>query len=79
MAPKSKAQPKAQITVPNSEVEILTPEEVAERLKIRPRTVYELTRSRCRRPLPFHKTGKVLRFNWPEVLAWFLEAGRVGA
>jgi len=74
MATKSKAQPTAQITVPNTEVEILTPEEVAARLKVKPKTVYELTRSRCRHPLPFHKTGKVLRFNWSEVMAWFLEA-----
>jgi excisionase family DNA binding protein len=57
------------------ELEILTPEEVAERLKIKPSTVYELTRSRCRNPLPAHRAGKVLRFNWAEVVAWFHATG----
>jgi excisionase family DNA binding protein len=75
MAFKLKAQPTAQVTVPAT-IEILTGEEVAGRLKINPRTVYELTRSRCRHPLPAHRTGKTLRFNWPEVVAWFLESGR---
>jgi excisionase family DNA binding protein len=54
-------------------LEILTPEEVAARLRIDPTTVYELTRQRCRHPLPVHKIGKVLRFDWAEVQAWFAD------
>lgn len=54
--------------------EILTPEQVAARLQIATATIYELTRSRCRRPIPFHRAGRALRFSWAEVLAWFLEA-----
>lgn len=75
MRRKSTAQPTAQLAAPNTEVEILTPEEVAARLKLKPRTIYELTRSRCRHPLPYHKAGKTLRFNWSEVVGWFLESG----
>jgi hypothetical protein len=52
--------------------EILTAQDVAMRLKLRPETIYELTRRRCRRPLPAHRVGKVLRFVWSEVLEWFL-------
>lgn len=71
MAAKQKAQPTALIAL--NEVEILTPDEVAERLKIKTKTIYELTRSRCRHPIPVHRAGKALRFSWSEVLAWFLE------
>jgi excisionase family DNA binding protein len=80
----SKRKPQSQSTAASimpstlkeaNEVEILTPQEVAERLKIKPSTVYELTRSRCRNPLPAHRAGKVLRFNWAEVVAWFLQQG----
>jgi hypothetical protein len=59
--------------------EILTAEDVAMRLKLRPETIYELTRRRCRRPLPAHRAGKVLRFLWSEVLAWFLEGQQSGS
>jgi excisionase family DNA binding protein len=77
---KPRSQPAATSVMPSTpqEVdafEILTPEEVAARLKIKPSTVYELTRSRCRSPLPFHRAGKVLRFNWTEVVAWFMQQG----
>ncbi len=49
---------------------ILTKEQVAERLKVTPRVVYGLTRSRSRNPIPFFRVGKVLRFNWLSVSEW---------
>jgi excisionase family DNA binding protein len=52
---------------------ILTPDEVAARLKVAKKTVYEMTRSRARHPLPVHKAGKFLRFDWNEIVVWFAE------
>lgn len=51
--------------------EILTIEEVAQRLKVKPRWVYEKTRHRCQDPLPCTHIGRYLRFYWPEISAWF--------
>jgi len=56
---------------------ILTPEQVAERLQIKARTVYELTRRRSIRPMPVLKVGKYLRFRWSDVERW-LDEGRRG-
>jgi hypothetical protein len=53
--------------------DILTPEEVAKRLKVPPTWVYEKTRSRGQRnknPLPCLRIGKYIRFAWPQVAAW---------
>ena len=52
---------------------ILTLDEVAARLKMKPATVYELTRKRNRRRLPSMKAGKVLRFYWSAVVGWLRE------
>lgn len=49
---------------------ILTKEQLAERLKVSPRVVYGLTRTRSRNPIPFFRIGKVLRFNWLSVSEW---------
>lgn len=53
---------------------ILTPEEVAERLKVPVSWVYENTRSRAternKDPLPAMRMGKYLRFYWPEIEKW---------
>jgi len=53
---------------------ILTPEELAERLKVPVTWVYENTRSRAKvrnaDPLPAIRMGKYLRFYWPEVEKW---------
>jgi excisionase family DNA binding protein len=51
---------------------ILTIEQVAERLQLKPSTVYELTRRRSRRPLPVLRVGKFLRFRWSEIEAWLV-------
>ncbi len=52
--------------------EILTPAEVAARLKVPPKTVYEFTRKRQggRVPLKALRAGKFLRFRWADVLHW---------
>jgi len=54
--------------------DILTPEQLADRLQVGVRWVYEQTRNREGMrdpdPLPFRKMGKYLRFYWPEVREW---------
>jgi excisionase family DNA binding protein len=54
---------------------ILTAEEVAERLKLKPATIYEMTRSRHPRPIPVLRAGKFLRFRWSAVERW-LDGGK---
>ncbi len=43
---------------------ILTIEQVAERLQLKPSTIYELTRRRNRRPLPVLRAGKCVSSLW---------------
>lgn len=54
--------------------EILTPQQVAQRLQVKPSWVYEQTRNRSTvrnpDPLPYIKMGLYLRFDWRDVLAW---------
>jgi excisionase family DNA binding protein len=54
--------------------DILTPEQLAQRLQVKPSWVYEQTRDRAgirsNDPLPFIKMGRYLRFDWDDVLAW---------
>lgn len=53
---------------------ILTPQELAERLKVEVGWVYDQTRQRAitrnADPLPCIRMGKLLRFYWPEVEKW---------
>jgi predicted DNA-binding transcriptional regulator AlpA len=55
-------------------IEILTPQQLAERLQVKPSWVYEQTRNRSGvrnpDPLPHIKMGLYLRFDWRDVLAW---------
>jgi hypothetical protein len=57
--------------------DILTPEELADRLKVGVSWVFEQTRARStirnKNPLPCHRMGKYLRFYWPEVSAWLIQ------
>ena len=53
--------------------DILTPEEVAERLKTSRRWITEMTRKRQQNPIPHYKVGGYLRFHWPTVCAWLEE------
>ena len=57
---------------------ILTVEQLAERLQLKPSTVYELTRKRPngRPPMPRLPAGKFLRFYFSEVEKWMRENGR---
>jgi predicted DNA-binding transcriptional regulator AlpA len=54
--------------------DILTPEQLAQRLQVKPSWVYEQTRDRAgirsTDPLPHIKMGRYLRFDWCDVLAW---------
>jgi len=54
--------------------DILTPEELAARLKVRKTWVYEQTRSRSRNPLPRLCMGKYLRFDWMKVVERLTES-----
>jgi len=55
-------------------IEILTPQQLALRLQVKPSWVYEQTRNRSgvrnADPLPHIKMGLYLRFDWRDVLAW---------
>ena len=64
--------------------DILTPEELAARLKVPDSWVYEKTRGRCRSlsgssalatrratgPIPCLRSGRYVRFDWPAVATW---------
>src|SRR5271155_2210923 len=54
--------------------DILTPEEVAARLKVPPSWVYEKTRTRCRNPIPCLRLGRYVRFDWNAVINWLSAA-----
>lgn len=52
---------------------ILTPDELASRLKVSKRWIYECTRKRGRfggPPMPVLKCGQYLRFDWEAVVQW---------
>ncbi len=54
--------------------DLLTPEELADRLKVPKSWVFEQTRQRAMirnpRPFPCIRLGKYLRFSWPQVCKW---------
>ncbi len=52
--------------------DLLTPQQLAERLQVAPTWVYERSRSRKSgvAPLPVIKLGKLLRYHWPSVCEW---------
>ena len=54
--------------------DILTPEQLAQRLQVKPSWVYEQTRVRAgirdADSLPYIKMGRYLRFDWSDVLEW---------
>jgi predicted DNA-binding transcriptional regulator AlpA len=55
---------------------ILTLPEVAERLKVSERWVYEKSRRRCLNPLPCIRIGRYLRFDWASVSSWLRQQER---
>lgn len=54
--------------------DILTPEELAARLKVPDSWVYEKTRARCRNPIPCLRLGRYVRFDWNAVINWLSAA-----
>jgi len=56
--------------------DILTPDELADRMKTSRGWVFEMTRKRQRNPIPHYKVGKYLRFHWPDVCAWMEDTKR---
>ena len=50
--------------------DIITPEEVAARLKVPESWAYEKTRARCRNPIPCLRLGRYIRFDWNTVVNW---------
>jgi hypothetical protein len=63
-----------QISVRLKAEDILTPEEVAARLKAPESWVYEKTRVRCRNPIPCLRLGRYIRFDWNAVITWLTAA-----
>jgi excisionase family DNA binding protein len=58
---------------------LLTPEELAMRLNVRPSWVREKTRERARirdrDPLPCVRLGRYVRFRWSDVEKWLARQG----
>lgn len=70
--------PKLETTpAPLDPLDLLTPEELAARLKVPKSWVFEQTRTRAsvrnKTPLPCIRLGKYLRFSWIQVSAWLIE------
>jgi hypothetical protein len=59
--------------------DLLTPDELASRLKVSKNWISEQTRARGQtrrgKPLPFVRCGKFLRFIWPDVVQWLQDRG----
>lgn len=57
--------------------DILTPEQLAERLQVSKSWVFEQTRERAKvrnkTPLPCIRIGKYIRFSWSQVCRWMTE------
>ena len=60
------------------DVEVITPEELADRLKVDRGWVSEKRRPRCVHPLPA-LTHRPLRFNWHAILIWLQEEAQMDA
>jgi excisionase family DNA binding protein len=53
--------------------QILTPEELADRLKVSVGWIYEKRRPRCPKPIPAIPMGRTMRFDWNAVTKWLEE------
>jgi hypothetical protein len=60
----------AEVTTPFQPSDILTPVELASRLKVKPGWIYEQMRPSRKNPLPTLRAGHFLRFSWTAVCAW---------
>lgn len=58
--------------------DILTPEQLAQRLQVKKSWIVEQTRNRAKarntRPLPCIRLGKYLRFSWSQVSEWLQQS-----
>jgi hypothetical protein len=67
------------MTAPLDPLDLLTPEELAARLKVPKSWVFEQTRQRAsvrnKSPLPCIRLGKYLRFSWVQVSEWLINNG----
>jgi hypothetical protein len=77
VAPQKKSVVPAVAEISKQFEEVLTPVELGKLLKLPAENdeeltqqVYELTRRRAARPLPFLKGGKLIRFYWSDVHRW---------
>jgi hypothetical protein len=59
--------------------EILTPEELAQRLKVSVAWITEKRRPRCPNPIPAIPIGKQIRFDWDNVVRWLEECAAADA
>jgi excisionase family DNA binding protein len=50
--------------------DILTPEQLAQRLQVPRGWIVEKCRTRCQNPIPFFRIGRYVRFSWPAVASW---------
>jgi len=82
MKPVSKiATPASTQSLVMNPEDILTPQQLAERLQVKVTWVYEKTRRRgvCNgEPMPILNLGRYLRFYWPEICAWLRNGGNDG-
>jgi len=62
--------------MPNPQVEIMTPEQVAELFQVSTTWLYEKSRRRQKNPLPVKRIGRYLRYRRSEVLEWFDAQGQ---
>jgi hypothetical protein len=73
--PKLETMPVAR--TPLDPADLLTPEELAARLKVPKSWIFEQTRQRSKirnkSPLLCIRLGKYLRFSWVQVSAWLVE------
>jgi hypothetical protein len=67
-APKLAAVPVSQSRLEPGD--ILTPQELAKRLKVPLSWVYKKSAQRTPDSLPVLRCGMYLRFSWPDVCAW---------
>jgi predicted DNA-binding transcriptional regulator AlpA len=61
--------------------DILTPDQLAERLQVKRSWVYEKCRRRAKysdAPMPCLNLGRYLRFYWPDICEWLRHGDRHG-
>lgn len=61
-----------------SPADILTPEQLAERLQVTKGWIKEKTRSRNRNKIPSLSLGRYIRFHWPDVCRWLQANSKAG-